>query len=880
MLLLLILLAFFCYPAAVFAAPATDNTVVTARRLIEDSNYAAAIKLLDSLISKEPQNAIAYSTRSWAKGLTKDFKQAYIDNDKALSLAPKSAEVHSARAAILLVNDKPDEALKASEQAIALDPKYAMGYLRKAKAYEMKHNYKATIKACDKAMSLNPQQIRVYIYRAVANCELKNYSAALKDLDKALLLKSNKTWQCCAYCLLARVHVGQNKNKLALEECNRVLAFREFNDENRVEAYCTRAKIYYLQKDYKKELADINSAIALDPKQGFLYDLRGFAQIGNKRYKEALEDYSKAIELGPKSGELYGRRSFAYEKLGQFHNAYNDSSTAIKLSPKDTNSYHLRAYLSNKIGQFDQAVRDSDNALKLQPKSSAALGYKAFAYEQLNKPKEALIFRTKIIEKNPKEAWSYDSRARLYEALGDLKLAAADRDKAKMLAKPGDLAEMAACQPLYDFSGKLGYKSKLAMVEHLKRGPIVLNFFYDQSGHICVPTTINGHKINLMLDTGCSHSDIWNDKVKAIAKPSQINSKSTKANGDEYKYGFVVAKELTLGNLRLMDVPMYVEEGQANHPILSGYLAGNLLEPLVVTIDYLNKQVIFSNSAAKYKTKTSVTVPISLHDHQPYLMVKVNQQIERQALVDTGSPGSLTADSLVKPVLSKALEFNEHSGGPWIGEFQSQTILLNSIELGKFKVDTPTMEVYPAAQSSGIANYMLIGNNILSNFKTVSFDFPARELILEPNTANFQSALSSYKRGRMYLASSDYHKSIDWLSRAIRLDKDIAPSCYFYRANACSNLKQYDNAIKDLDEAIKIEPDYAYLYYLRGNCQGANGNYQRAVIDFSKAIKLDPQHENAYEQRAQAFEQLGRGDLAARDKQTAKKIAMNKSRKK
>jgi tetratricopeptide (TPR) repeat protein len=57
---------------------------------------------------------------------------------------------------------------------------------------------------------------------------------------------------------------------------------------------------------------------------------------------------------------------------------------------------------------------------------------------------------------------------------------------------------------------------------------------------------------------------------------------------------------------------------------------------------------------------------------------------------------------------------------------------------------------------------------------------------------------------------------------------------------------QYDRAIADYNEAIRIDPDFAFAYCNRGLARGNKREYDRAIADFEQAIRLDPNYANAY----------------------------------
>jgi len=55
------------------------------------------------------------------------------------------------------------------------------------------------------------------------------------------------------------------------------------------------------------------------------------------------------------------------------------------------------------------------------------------------------------------------------------------------------------------------------------------------------------------------------------------------------------------------------------------------------------------------------------------------------------------------------------------------------------------------------------------------------------------------------------------------------------RGYAYYNLSQYERAIQDFDEAIRLDPQSAYAYYMRGLANQALGKNTAADRDFQKA---------------------------------------------
>ena len=68
---------------------------------------------------------------------------------------------------------------------------------------------------------------------------------------------------------------------------------------------------------------------------------------------------------------------------------------------------------------------------------------------------------------------------------------------------------------------------------------------------------------------------------------------------------------------------------------------------------------------------------------------------------------------------------------------------------------------------------------------------------------------------------------------------------------------EYDQAIKDYSEAIKLKPDDADAWNSRGHACRLKGEYDQAIKDYSEAIRLDPSLAIARINRRQAYRLKG-----------------------
>jgi tetratricopeptide (TPR) repeat protein len=77
--------------------------------------------------------------------------------------------------------------------------------------------------------------------------------------------------------------------------------------------------------------------------------------------------------------------------------------------------------------------------------------------------------------------------------------------------------------------------------------------------------------------------------------------------------------------------------------------------------------------------------------------------------------------------------------------------------------------------------------------------------------------------------------------------------------------EEYDKAIADYTEALKLTPNDGATLVLRGNSYDANGAPALAIADYTAAIKLNPDDSSAYFNRATVYEDMGETDKAIAD---------------
>jgi len=119
-------------------------------------------------------------------------------------------------------------------------------------------------------------------------------------------------------------------------------------------------------------------------------------------------------------------------------------------------------------------------------------------------------------------------------------------------------------------------------------------------------------------------------------------------------------------------------------------------------------------------------------------------------------------------------------------------------------------------------------------------------------------------RGKAYLFLGQPEQAVEALNQAIKLDPNDA-FLYYWRARVWQTSDNVEQALADFTEALTHAPEKAAFYYDRGRLYQANEYCQEAIQDFSSALAFAPDNAEYAFARGQAHAALFDTDNALRD---------------
>lgn len=237
------------------------------------------------------------------------------------------------------------------------------------------------LRRCDGLMTRDMEKAPVLLLRAEANARVRSYPAALEDARAALAGGLDESGRQQAWYWTGMVWLGLQQGDSAIEaftqatpgpdrdlrmamslsltgRCREaivlydaLLAARETTAALRERGACLAR-----EGDTARARADLDRAIALDPRDPVNWNSRGFHRWAlSGEHERALADYAQAIKLNPNYTYAINNRGYSRLKLGQVDKARRDVLLAGRRNEDNPYVDHNRGLIALAEGDSARA---------------------------------------------------------------------------------------------------------------------------------------------------------------------------------------------------------------------------------------------------------------------------------------------------------------------------------------------------------------------------------------------------------------------------------------------------------------------------------------------------------------------------------------------
>ena len=591
-----------------------------------------------------------------------------------------------------------------------------------------------------------------------------------------------------------------------------------------------------MQNDYHEAIRTLNTLLRFDETAYEGYFLRGIAKYNLNDLLGADEDFTIAISKNPVFTTAYTYRAITRSRMGNYDDALKDFKEAIDLRPDLPNPYYSRGVTRLLNQQFSEAIADFDKFIAQERKVADAYANRGVCYLYLKDTVRAYENFDTAIRTNRENPDSYNRRGALYMQQKRFEEAERDFDMAvrydsthipslfnraivysetnRPMQSLGDFDKVIAL----DSTNSLTYFNRAILRSRIGDYNRALED-YDKVAHYSPENVLVYYnrailytqlgELEQAVEDYSKAIELYPDFANAYLNRSTLryalrDTKGGKSDRD------IAQRKIAEYKSRLSDstYSIYADTTRRFDKLLSfdSKLSGSNFNRITTRREESGDNLAllplfrFTLMAADSTAKELPTMR-----RQSQRITDFVASLENPLLKLACKESNLPADSLVTIERRTAKEL------------QQITTEKKWKSLFEYAVSQALVKQYTAAVNTLAA---AIEENPTNPFLYLNRSTTQAEMI-------------------------DFISSIDNSYQRITIDTDPANRL----KNNSTRTYNYDEAIADLNKAIKLYPDFSFAYYNRANLHAISGQLPEAYEDYTRAIELNPYFAEAYYNR-------------------------------
>lgn len=535
---------------------------------------------------------------------------------------------------------------------------------------------------------------------------------------------------------------------------------------------------------YEEAFEDFQRAIDLRPGYIGLYFSRGVTYFLARKFEDAVSDFDRYIRREPKDPAAYLNRGASYLFLGDTLKAFADYNKAIRLDRFEPEGYIRRGRLYAMQEQYDLAITDMDHAIDLDSTNTFAYFNRALMFYETKDWSSAMNDLNRVLKDEPGNALTLYNRALIHAQVGDYEHALEDMDRVINI-NPGNV---------------LAYFNRAAFFIEMGRWADAVDD-YDSAIRLYpdfAKAYMNRSYAKNMLGM---KRESKKDYETAREKIAEYRSRGGSGGDDDMSFADTTRK---YSSLIALDADFAKKD--FNDELLQHRDIDIRLRPLYKFV-LTGRGAAEGNGSIALKNRYEDALVEHFKSHSPLPMDITN-----------------STDSL-KSIL-------------YSGDFTN--FLYGDSASGAGKADIPQSEVYfiwglKELQEKQYTSALSYFDKAISSAET-----SARKALYE----DYYRAFYHMNRGVLRAEMIDFMASIQSNVQTLTMDDKGAT-----RARVSDRLEQnydYSEAMSDLQKAIGIAPDNAYLHYDLAGLMVLSSQMVSAIEEYDRATSLYPQMGDAY----------------------------------
>jgi len=606
-------------------------------------------------------------------------------------------------------------------------------------------------------------------------------------------------------------------------------------------------------------------------------------------YVLAIQYFSQVIRIRPYSAEPFMYRCIAKAQLGDFIGADNDCTEAINRNPFIPRAYSTRGFARRQLGYFREAADDFTRALEFSPNSSFLLLARMDALANLGEYENAFADLTRYMQINPRMTELHFEKGRLQMALNDTIGAEKTFNRFVELEPRNSLAWSARAllhlqrneldSALADYNKAIELNSTFAG-DFINRGVIHVqkhNFMqalndYDTAIRMDRNNTLAFYNRALLrANLGDTNNALDDLNVVIRQEPNHMEARLRKAT-----------LEFELGNFQeaINDYKIILERFPNFIPAFMGIAhahqsMGNRTEAQRYAIMAMDIEEKLARARENQEEKEEEEIVAENIIAEKTQQSNLNRRME---VFNRFTAQNMERAERESRFTNPARGAVQHRHTDLVTERNFVlTFYARNDGLRRTNHFHPLIELYNREQVLS-STLRITNNEIPLTEELVEMHFNTIHNISSILTSETNDADIFFSRALEFSLVRDFTNAINDLNKAILLRPDFALA-YFMRANIRHKQTEYENhftesptfdtdrnilserqfnfdiemILRDYAQVIALVPDFQFAHYNKANVLAGRRDFQGAIEHYTRAIQLDPGFAEAYFNRGLIF---------------------------
>ncbi|MEV5242322.1 tetratricopeptide repeat protein [Streptomyces cinnamoneus] len=252
-------------------------------------------------------------------------------------------------------------------------------------------------------------------------------TATLRQWTDVLAQAARDTTDPALFSWADRLQNAATDDDPALASLGALLAHGRLDTVARAWAHTYRGQhLYYADRD-DEAVAELDRALAIDPRNTSALAHRGEAHRQAGRIDQAVADLTAALDLDHYDAAwALSSRGDAHRQAGRIDRAIADLDAALGLDPAFAWALGCRGEAHQEAGRLEQAIADYTAALAVEPTYAWVLASRGEAHRETGNYEQAIADYTAVLTIDPIYAWALAHRGEAHRKAGRYDEAVAD----------------------------------------------------------------------------------------------------------------------------------------------------------------------------------------------------------------------------------------------------------------------------------------------------------------------------------------------------------------------------------------------------------------------------------------------------------------------